>query len=551
MRVCERCRSLYQPGAKFCSLDGQALVDANGDPLLGQQLGRYKITELLGRGGCGSVYKASHAELGTDFAIKVLYGHLAAEGNYVERFRREAQAVSRIRSPWVASVIDFATSEAGLTYLVMEFCTGQTLDSLLRQDKAFTPQRAARLVAQIASGLSVAHKLGFVHRDIKPANIVVDRQNGAEFAKVLDFGIVQVADPAVSGKLTREGVIMGTPAYMSPEQATAKEATAKSDLYSLGVVLYHMLAGRKPFKGGVTELMEQQVNARPEPLTAGGPLANLAYALLEKDPERRPPSAQIVAETAKRIEIDLRGGEMSLDPADLDHTPEPAPMTPPPQPRAPQVTLQLQQPPAPPPLADPTQAAMPLSTDPLASGARFHPPPAAKNRVLPLVLLGVGAAAIVSGGLWFAQRPEPKVEIRVDHAARVTDLEIELGRVLALRGIEAAELSGLPETKDAYTQSESSKGGDPEVRERALAALLEATRKASLSPDLLTARLDKLDGTLAQAGQRLPPAEFEALKERYLELYRRINHAEAGPELEKVSQDTLQFVAELKKAAGG
>ena len=540
MRVCERCRSLYPPGAKFCSIDGQPLVDSNGDPLIGVDLGRYRIAELLGRGGCGSVYRATHNELGTDFALKVLYGHLAAEGNYVERFRREAQAVSRIRSPWVASVIDFGSSENGLTYLVMEFCTGTTLDRLIARDKVFAPGRAARLIAQIASGLSVAHKLGFVHRDIKPANIAVDTVNGAEFAKVLDFGIVQLADPGDSGKLTREGIIMGTPAYMSPEQATAKEATPKSDLYSLGVVLYHLLAGQKPFKGGVAELMDQQVNKAPDPLPLTGPIADLTYALLAKDPDKRPASAQVVAEIAKRIEIDLRGGEPSLDPADLDHTIEPAPLTPPPVPKPG---------PAPEPYPTRISAAFPAiapSLEPLSMGTSL--PAAPRSRALPIAAALLIALGGTGAAYWFLAKESPKVEVKVDYAARVADLELELERVLDMRGLSDDALAALPATKAAYARYSALKSGDPAMVDPALRELVELARKAPIVAEVLTAHLDGLDSKLAEAGARLSPEEFERLKANYLELYRLANHASSDSELEGVAQSIRRFEREFWKA---
>ncbi len=511
MRVCRRCRSLYRANARFCAIDGQPLEGTSDDPLLGAQLGRYRIVSLLGRGTTGSVYRATHSELGSDFALKVLYGQYAVQGGYIERFRREAQAVGKIRSPWVAAMLDFVQDDGGLVYLVMEYCSGTTLDRLIARDRHFSQVRAARLVAQVASGLAVAHRLGFVHRDVKPANLVVDLVNGVERSKVLDFGIVQLSSTDAFGKLTFEGMIMGTPAYMSPEQAGSREVTAKSDLYSLGVVLYQLLAGRKPFSGGPAEQMEAHLSKNPEPLPISGPLADLAYALMEKDPERRPPSAQWVAETAKRIEVDLRGGEASLDPGDIDQ------------------------------LANVRVAQLRSEQDPTVIDAHNTQQLRRRRPRLGWVL-GAFTAAVLAGafGTWALRGPPRQEAAPIARSARVAALAIELDQVLEARGLTRADLATTPRSQELLHQASLLRTGDPAL-EPLLVALLKEARHLPLTAEALTARLDALDARLAETESKLAPEDFERLKANYVELYRQAKHAEDEAELAALGRAIRDF----------
>jgi serine/threonine-protein kinase len=279
--------------------------------------GKYELRGTLGAGAMGTVFDAFDRMIERRVAVKVVKLPGGGDAEAIEahaRFRREAQAVSRIRSPWVVSVVDFGTSDSGLTYLVMEHCAGSPLDQIMAADKVLEPARAARFTSQIASGLAVAHKVGLIHRDVKPANVMIEDNEGKEFAKLLDFGIVRVPELDASDKLTVEGAVMGTPPYMSPEQASGQEVTPQSDLYSLGVVLYQMLSSRKPFTGSAREIFHKHNHEPPPPLAMSGPLVDLCYALLAKSPAQRPASAAVVAELAKRIEVELRGGEASLDP---------------------------------------------------------------------------------------------------------------------------------------------------------------------------------------------------------------------------------------------
>ncbi len=303
MRVCPRCRSIYSTRTAFCGIDGERLNEQKVDPLIGRDLGRYTVTAKLGTGSTGCVYRAQHRELETDFAVKVLFGDLGSNETVVSRFKREAQAASRIRSPYVVTVNDFGSTDAGLVYLVMEYSPGRTLQDLMRDHGPMEPQVVARIAGQIARGLDAAHALGFVHRDIKPANIVMVKEQDREVAKILDFGIVRLTDDdGDTTKLTRDGLVVGTPAYMSPEQAQGQPITRAADLYSLGVVMYEMLEGQRPFKArSVAEMVVKHADAAPPPMRDHGGLERVTMRLLEKAPTARYESANAVVDALSEL----------------------------------------------------------------------------------------------------------------------------------------------------------------------------------------------------------------------------------------------------------
>lgn len=303
MRVCPRCRSIYSTRTAFCGIDGERLNEQKVDPLIGRDLGRYTVSAKLGTGSTGCVYRAQHRELATDFAIKVLFGDLGSNETVVTRFKREAQAASRIRSPYVVSVTDFGTTDAGLVYLVMEYSPGRTLQDLMRDHGPMDPADVARVAGQIARGLDAAHALGFVHRDIKPANIVMVKEQDREVAKLLDFGIVRLTDEDEdTTKLTRDGLVVGTPAYMSPEQAQGLPITRAADLYSLGVVMFEMLEGRRPFKArSVAEMVVKHADTPPPPMHAHGGLELITMRLLAKSPTERFESASAVVDAIAEL----------------------------------------------------------------------------------------------------------------------------------------------------------------------------------------------------------------------------------------------------------
>jgi serine/threonine protein kinase len=227
MRSCPRCRSVYVGNAEFCGVDGERVVDSSNDPLIGCTIDRYSIKERLGQGGMASVYRATHEVLGRDQAIKLLHGEMAGDRGLTERFKREAKVMARIDHPNVVQVVDFGVTPEGLHFLVMELLHGRTLQQILKDEGGLAPSRAAKLLKQIAAGLSVAHEVGFIHRDLKPANVMVVEDNGEEIPKILDFGLVRIGqdddenDEITRERLTRTGVTMGTLQYMGPSRSAA------------------------------------------------------------------------------------------------------------------------------------------------------------------------------------------------------------------------------------------------------------------------------------------------------------------------------------------
>jgi serine/threonine protein kinase len=258
----------------------------------------YLVQERIGAGGMGHVYRAIQINLGRPVALKLLRPGLASEATVVQRFHREARACSRLHHPNVIQVLDFGQTEDGRLFIVMEYVPGCSLLDVLHHESPLAEPRAVHLAAQILSALAEAHREGIVHRDLKPDNVMVEsRSDEPEFVKVLDFGIAKLRDPnADDGRLTGTGVICGTPNYMSPEQASLSPTDARSDLYSVGVILFEMLTGRLPFQAATPAAMAQAHAAEPPPpMSERCPLGHfvspaleaLVLKALEKDPVHR------------------------------------------------------------------------------------------------------------------------------------------------------------------------------------------------------------------------------------------------------------------------
>jgi serine/threonine-protein kinase len=220
---------------------------------------RYRIHRRIGTGGMAHVYGATHAVLGRPLVIKVLLAHLAREPEMRERFRREAEAASQLVHPFVCSIIDYGESEEAV-WLVMPYLAGGSLADIVVRERTVAPERAAAVAAQVAVGLDYAHRRGIVHRDVKPDNVLFDEEGNA---LITDFGI---ATARFHARLTATGRAMGTPHYMSPEQAMGKLVDGRSDLYAVGVMLYEMLLGFPPFDGADSySIGYKHVHEQPTP----------------------------------------------------------------------------------------------------------------------------------------------------------------------------------------------------------------------------------------------------------------------------------------------
>ncbi len=275
--------------------------------------GRYTVLERLGEGGMGVVYVAEHLHLKKKVAFKVIHPQLAAHEELLLRFKREALATGQLDHPHIAAAIDFGELEDGSSFMVMPWVRGHSLQALLEQEAGIDFRRAASLCAQIADALSAAHGMGIVHRDLKPDNVLVEtRSDGSEAAKVLDFGVASLAGQPEglsmdSRPLTQAGTILGTPGYMSPEQASAGEVDHRTDLYALGVILWELCKGERLFSGSdITAIFAKQFNSVPAPLDLGRSqmareLSDLVTRLLAWDKNQRPNTAAEVRDALRRI----------------------------------------------------------------------------------------------------------------------------------------------------------------------------------------------------------------------------------------------------------
>jgi eukaryotic-like serine/threonine-protein kinase len=282
---------------------------AERDALLGTLLaGRYRIEALIGSGGMGAVYRAEHVHMRKAVAVKVLHKEMTAFPEVVARFEREAVAAGRIEHPHVVSASDFGQLEDGSFYLVLEFIEGQSLAKLVSKVGAISPIRALCITRQIVEALQAAHSVGIVHRDLKPDNVMlVEKDDEPDFVKVLDFGIakIKVEETVEQPALTQIGTVFGTPEYMSPEQARGELVDARADLYTVGVILFEMLAGVSPFKDDdLVVVLTRHLTADPPPLPTGvdPTIVDLVLRLMRKNRDERVQSA---AELIERIDMIL------------------------------------------------------------------------------------------------------------------------------------------------------------------------------------------------------------------------------------------------------
>jgi serine/threonine-protein kinase len=322
-KICPECGKSYGENVAFCPIDGNTLAGTQeltsierltpAPPVTGMILDKkYRLEREVGRGGMGSVFRATHLLMDATVAVKVLHQNLVEDDQAVERFRREARAAARIRHPNAVSVMDFGVTPGGLVYLVMEYLEGTDLAQKLHRERKLSPDETVRLVVQVCAAVAKAHSRGVVHRDLKPENVWLcdDEDSGEERVKVLDFGIAKLKTQEKStANLTQSGTIVGTPQYMSPEQARGEDLDTRSDIYSIGVMLYEMLGGRRPIDGpNPMSVAVRQTTEIPLPLRAVNPnvpvqLEAVVMRAIEKNRDFRQKTAtELASELIKAME---------------------------------------------------------------------------------------------------------------------------------------------------------------------------------------------------------------------------------------------------------
>lgn len=293
--------------------------------------GQFRLLQRIGSGGMGAVYKAEQPEMNRFVAVKILHPKYVSRPDLVSRFRREARAMSHLSHPNTARVFMYGQLDDGACYIVMEYLEGRNLAQITRAEGMLQPARAVNIMVQVCGALEEAHRQGIVHRDLKPENIFLTTQGGiTDFPKVLDFGLAKVTQREMrpgSLILTQEGMVFGTPEFMSPEQARGQALDARSDIYSLGCILYEMLTGKLPFDAAQPmDYLALQIKGTPIPLSKRVPglgfppgLEAVVMKAIAKAPKDRYPSASDFAMALKGcLPDDVRDEAMRSVPASED-----------------------------------------------------------------------------------------------------------------------------------------------------------------------------------------------------------------------------------------
>jgi serine/threonine protein kinase len=324
------------------------------DPYIGVRIadGGYKLVAKIGEGGMGAVYRGVQESTATEVAVKVLHIKYALEEEFVNRFKQEVKVLRSLRHPNTVRIIDDGEMDDGSLYIVMELLEGRGLDQALKQDGPWPLDRAISMMLRVAYAMEEAHRLGIVHRDMKPENIfLVQRPGGVEIPKVLDFGLAKVSRAGDSGSmsLTQEGDILGTPAFMSPEQSFGEQLDGRADIYSLAVILYELLTGHLPFEdtpsgNQIARYLNDPIpiDERVEGLNFPPDLWPVLARALQKLPEDRFSTAMELAEALKPFNtVTLSLAPPAIRAAQppggvaVQHLPLPPPRTPLPPPRTP------------------------------------------------------------------------------------------------------------------------------------------------------------------------------------------------------------------------
>ncbi len=309
-RKCPTCATVYDDAIAFCGNDGhltiQQLPNGDSDARLGTKLGEYVLVAQIADGAMGRVYEGRHAQTKQRVAIKVLHAFVAQDGVAVERFKREADTARELEHPHVVKVLDFGQTDDGSHFMTMEYLQGEELGGRIRRDGALPAARIVRILAQLAEALDHAHSFGVIHRDLKPDNVFLVRGEDGDVVRILDFGSVKL-QVETGNKLTAFGTTLGSPYYMSPEQAMGKlDVDARTDVFACSAILYEMLTGKIAFEAGnVAQVLMKIMNeepAGPSFLVGGlpGALDDVVDKGLRKDKNRRYGSVRELADGTVR-----------------------------------------------------------------------------------------------------------------------------------------------------------------------------------------------------------------------------------------------------------
>jgi eukaryotic-like serine/threonine-protein kinase len=416
MRTCPKCKMKFPMNVTFCLSDGTALLEP-GELTEGTVVsGKYRIMAKTGQADMSTLYKALHLRLDEVRALKVMNAELAHDPLFLKRFEQEALLTRRLQHPNVVRVDDIEETEDGRPFMVMEFIEGRSVKEVIQEEGFLPAWRVCAIARQVASALDAAHQLGMIHRDIKPENIALIQTPSGEQAKVLEFGVAKLKEARVgerSANLTLSGAlaVIGTPQYMSPELAMGKrgdELDGRSDLYTLGIVMYEMLTGSLPFKSGtMMNMILAHVQTPPAPLQSvrpdvpiPEPLANLVMKCLEKERDSRPSSAKAMVEELDQIQAGLPAPPGAIKPA-------PPAEAPPARAAAPQVAVPQPPAPQPPPPTPPVPAPKPRAEAPAAPAvapkpaAAAAPTPAKRSGAL-VAVLAIAILIVLGVGGWYA-----------------------------------------------------------------------------------------------------------------------------------------------------
>jgi serine/threonine protein kinase len=309
-RFCLECHREFTGLFTNCPHDQSILVKRVHDHLIGARIATYEIESMIGQGAMGIVYKARHLLMEKTVAIKMLKQSLVSDSHSVKRFQHESKAASKLDHPHVIKVFDFGLSDDGRPYIVMDFLEGVSLADLIKAKGQVTIERTIRVIGQACSALDHAHRQGVIHRDLKPTNIVLTKYDQEDdFVKVVDFGVAKLLNAGAEGqKLTQDGEVCGSPVYMSPEQCIGNDLDPRSDIYSMGIVIYESLTGKLPILGKtLVDTMSRHLTEPPVPLKEARPdlyiperLEAVIFKALAKNPADR-------HQTMQELKMDLEG----------------------------------------------------------------------------------------------------------------------------------------------------------------------------------------------------------------------------------------------------